>query len=181
MILVTGGARSGKSTFAEEYAKKSGENVLYIATAIAFDEEMKERIRLHQRTRPKYWETYEGYINLYDVIEKKAEKFDCILFDCITILVTNLMFYYSDNREIDNADFKIIETEILSEIDKIMEVCKKIKCETIFVSNEVGMGIVPENKLSRQFRDIAGRVNQRIAKNAEQVFLLVSGIPMKIK
>jgi len=181
MILVTGGGRSGKSAFAEDLAKRYGQKILYIATAVPFDQEMRERIQKHQQRRPAGWETLEGYSNLANDIEKRASSFDCMLLDCITILITNLLFHFSKTDKVDVMDFEELERKILDEIGKITDACEKTKTEMIFVTNEVGLGIVPENKLSRHFRDIAGKVNQLLAKRADDVYFVVSGIPVKIK
>lgn len=181
MIVVTGGAKSGKSSFAEQKAKSIGNKVLYIATAIPFDDEMKVRIKRHREVRPITWETYEGFLNLPKIIVDKSNDFDCILLDCVTILITNLIFHYNKSNNIEEAEFNVIEKLVLEEMKNIVNACKTIKSEIIFVTNELGCGIVPENKLSRHFRDIAGNVNQFIAKNANEVYISVSGIPVKIK
>ena len=173
MIVVTGGGRSGKSIFAEDLAKKRGQKVLYIATAVPFDQEMRERIQKHQQRRPADWETLEGYSNLADSIEKRASNFDCMLLDCITILITNLLFHFSRTDKVDDMDFEELERKVLAEIVEILDACKKAETEMIFVTNEVGLGIVPENKLSRHFRDIAGRVNQLLAKRAYEGYFVV--------
>lgn len=183
ITVVTGGARSGKSNFAEELAKTSVAPVAYLATAIAFDEGMKDRIQKHQASRPKEWTTYEGYKRLYTVIEEIAREHGTILLDCITIMVTNLMF---DNEctnwdEMSRSEIDKMEEEIKQEIHKLMEYGRKHNMWLIMVTNEIGMGIVPENRISRIFRDIAGRINQIIAKEADEVYLTVSGLPLKLK
>lgn len=180
MILVTGGARSGKSRFAESLAQDLGKQIVYIATAIAFDEEMQERIQKHQDRRPKEWKTIEAYCDLEKQIEK-YEKADVFLLDCVTIMVTNLMFAFSDGKEPEQSKIDLIEDKILKELRKTIDIVRYMGKEIIFVTNEIGMGIVPENQLSRQFRDIAGRANQMLAQEAEQVYFLISGIPLQIK
>jgi adenosylcobinamide kinase / adenosylcobinamide-phosphate guanylyltransferase len=196
LILVTGGARSGKSTFAENKAKEivksvdvdvdvdvsTSENVLYIATAIPFDDEMKERVKLHKERRPENWLTFEGYRNLKQVYES-TEDFKVILLDCITVMVTNLMFDITGENieEFSNESLELLEKSIFEEIVDFLEVAKQKSQTVIMVTNELGMGIVPEYKFGRVFRDIAGRVNQYIAANADEVYFAVCGIPMKIK
>jgi adenosylcobinamide kinase/adenosylcobinamide-phosphate guanylyltransferase len=204
LILVTGGARSGKSTFAENKAKELVKgvgigvsvgvdartdlnvitcgNVLYIATAIPFDEEMKERVKLHKERRPHNWLTYEGYRNLKEVYES-TEDFKVILLDCITVMVTNLMFDITGENieEFSNERLELLEKNIFEEIVDFLNVAKQKSQTVIMVTNELGMGIVPEYKFGRVFRDIAGRVNQYIAANADEVYFAVCGIPMKIK
>lgn len=183
IILVTGGARSGKSGYSESLAKNLGENILYIATAIPFDGEMKNRIAKHQKTRPKSWETYEGYEDLYKKILTCGEKYDGILLDCITVMITNIMFGHKNFDE-NNISLDImdeIELHIKKQLSALMEVVKDVNVPLIMVTNEVGSGIVPESKIGRVFRDLAGRINQFIAQQADSVYLLVSGIPVKVK
>ena len=183
IVLVTGGARSGKSSFAENLAKKINGDILYIATAIAFDEEMKLRIKKHKADRPEEWHTHEGYKNLDETVLNKGAHVKGILIDCVTIMVTNLMFD-SIGLENDNpmtADFEIAEATIKAEVERLIAALKASAADTILVTNEVGMGIVPENKLTRAYRDIAGRINRQIAQSSNEVYLVVCGIPMKIK
>ena len=179
IILVTGGARSGKSLFAENYAKKYANdlknNISYIATAEIYDEEMRERILLHKKRRPKEWTTYEFPKNASVAIEEAGEKSDIILFDCLTIYLSNLILSILSMEE--NIDEKIIEDEI----NLLINSAKKVSAATIFVTNEVGAGIVPENKLSRIFRDFAGKMNQKFSKNADEVYCVISGCAVDLK
>lgn len=179
LVLVTGGARSGKSSYAESYLKEGFERVGYLATAIPYDDEMKSRIRKHKEQRPQHWTTYEGHRNLGKVIEEREEE--ALLLDCITILVTNLLFDYLGSKSIEEVNEKALEKYITDEISKVLDGAKKYKGTLVMVTNELGSGLVPEHKLGRVFRDIAGRVNQHIAKEADKVFLAVSGIPVQIK
>ncbi|QUH24436.1 bifunctional adenosylcobinamide kinase/adenosylcobinamide-phosphate guanylyltransferase [Serpentinicella alkaliphila] len=183
VILVTGGVRSGKSLFAEELAKKIGENILYIATAIPYDDEMRERIDVHKMFRPVSWTTYEVYKDLHEVIDSIDNKQDGILLDCVTIMITNLMFDYPsfDENNIGQSIIKEINEYIIDEFCKLLNFLKKRDINIIMVTNEIGWGLVPESKLGRVFRDISGKINQLLAREAEEVYLLVSGIPMKIK
>lgn len=184
LVLVTGGARSGKSSFAEEIMLKLEGQKLYIATAIPFDEEMKERIQKHQSSRPADWETYEGYKNLDLVIKDKVPKVQGILLDCVTLWLTNLLFDYAGATDLDALDQDAIchlEQQILLELQKFLDEVKKTEATVVLVTNEIGMGIVPENKLSRIFRDLQGRMNQLLGKASDEVYLVVCGIPMAIK
>jgi adenosylcobinamide kinase/adenosylcobinamide-phosphate guanylyltransferase len=182
ITLVTGGARSGKSNYAESLARNSERKVAYLATAIPFDEGMKDRIKKHKQSRPTVWTTYEGYKNLYEMIPKIKEKHEVILLDCVTIMVTNLMFEEDVNwDEIDHENIDKIEKKIKDQIIKLIEAIRQNELWCIMVTNELGMGIVPENRISRVFRDIAGRMNQMIAKEANEVYFTVSGIPMQLK
>jgi adenosylcobinamide kinase/adenosylcobinamide-phosphate guanylyltransferase len=182
VTLVTGGARSGKSNFAEELCKKKSSKVSYIATAIPFDDGMKDRIKKHKDQRPNYWNTFEIKMNVYKNLDEIIKKSDVILLDCVTVLVNNIIFY--DELDFDNITYKEVdklELKVKNEFKNIIEIIKKSKIDFIFVTNEIGLGIVPENKLARIYRDIVGRMNQYIAKNSDEVYFVVSGIPNKIK
>ncbi len=182
LIMVTGGARSGKSSYAEDTAKKLGDNILYIATSIPFDEEMKQRIRKHREQRPAGWETVEAYRDFGFHLEGKLEGKSAVMLDCITIMVSNLMF--ETNRDWDNMDtveMDNVEKQVTAEIQKLVSLIRASDIPFILVTNEIGMGIVPENVLSRLFRDIAGRVNQLLARASDEVYLCISGIPVRIK
>ncbi len=182
-ILITGGARSGKSSLAETKAKELGEKVVYIATAIAFDEGMKDRISKHRASRPDTWATIEKYRDFYTLEnEKDFLESDLILLDCMTLMVSNILLESEidfDNCPMEEVD--CIETSIFKEVEELLEIVYKHKKKLIIVTNEVGMGLVPSYRLGSIFRDIAGRVNQYIAKQANEVYLAVSGIPLQIK
>lgn len=182
LILITGGARSGKSTIAEKMAGDLSDKVLYLATAVPFDEEMQARIEKHRQTRPAYWDTHEGYKNLDAVIEG-AEGYDVLLLDCVTVMLTNLLWEYPGmDFDIPNAEIiNKAEEYVRCEFDKLIRASDKFKGTLIMVTNELGSGLVPEAPIARNFRDIAGRVNQQIAACCQEVYLTVCGIPMKIK
>lgn len=182
ITLITGGGRSGKSTYAEEKTAELGDKILYIATAIPFDDEMKDRIKLHKQRRPNNWDTVEEYKNVNLKIKEKLSDIEGVMVDCITVMITNLMFeVISDwekplSDEIDEAK-RFIETEI----NTLLEIAKKESIPFVIVTNEIGLGIVPDNLMARIFRDIAGLVNQKLAKEADEVYMVISGIPVKIK
>lgn len=182
LIFVTGGARSGKSRFAEELLTEI-DRPLYIATAIPFDDEMKERIKIHRERRDDRWVTAEQYRGLGQVVDRYGETCGGILLDCITVMVTNLMLEDAcrEWEGINQDEIDAIEEEINYEVDELIGAVRRFEGTAVIVSNEVGMGIVPANPLSRHFRDIAGRVNQKIAFSADEVYFTVSGIPVKIK
>lgn len=182
IILVTGGARSGKSNFAESLCIKQNNKTAYIATSIPFDEEMKDRVKKHQQSRPKEWKTYEIYKDIYSIIEDLGKNHDTVIMDCVTLMVNNLMFTYG--IEVDCAtseELNELESYIKDQITKLLEAVKETDLYFVIVSNEVGMGIVPENKLSRVYGDFVGRANQLIGKYSDEVYFVVSGIPMKVK
>ena len=168
ITLVLGGARSGKSSFALGLAKKY-KKVGFIATCDGLDREMRERIKKHKILRPKNWATFEKNKHIVSALDDMGNNFDCIIIDCLTLWVSNLLL--SKNKE----------EKIAQEAVAVLARLKKNKARAILVSNEVGLGLVPVNKLGRKFRDIAGRVNQLAAKEADEVFFTVSGIPTKIK
>jgi adenosylcobinamide kinase / adenosylcobinamide-phosphate guanylyltransferase len=182
IILISGGARSGKSTYAENLAKEYGNKVKYIATAIPFDDEMKLRVKLHKESRPTSWHTYESYRNLEKVYSINKD-FEVILLDCVTVMISNLLFdsVGVDFEALNNDDFEKMEKEIMEEFVSFIDAIVSNSQTVIMVTNELGSGIVPEYKSGRVFRDIAGRVNQYIAMRANEVYLTVCGIPIKIK
>jgi adenosylcobinamide kinase/adenosylcobinamide-phosphate guanylyltransferase len=167
LIFILGGARSGKSRYAVKLAKKFKKKTVFIATAPASDEEMKRRIKLHQRSRPKHWELIEEGKNIDCILSKLKNK--VVLIDCLGLLVSNLL---ADNLK---------DKEIEKKIKRLINAIKKTSFTTILVSNEVGSGLVPINPLARRFRDILGIANQMIAKKADEVILMRAGIAMKIK
>lgn len=169
IIFITGGARSGKSNFAVKLANESKGKVAFIATASAGDDEMKERITRHKESRPKEWITVEEPLDLAKAIERVYDH-DLLIIDCITLYLTNLFC----NGIID-------EDKILDNIKKMLESAESFHGTIIIISNELGMGIVPENRMARDFRDVAGRANQMIAEVANKVFVCFSGIPVQIK
>lgn len=164
-----GGARSGKSSYAQELAGKIGGKVAFIATCRAEDPEMKKRVTAHKDTRPRRWKTFEEPHDPARLLETINQGYGVVIIDCLTLLVSNLMA----KRHKPEA--------IRSRILKLFKALKKIEAQSIIVSNEVGLGIVPANRLARNFRDVAGRVNQIAARESQRVFFLVSGLPWRIK
>jgi len=169
VILITGGARSGKSSYAQRIAKENGGKRAFIATAVTTDEEMRERILRHKEERGKDFFTYEEPEKIAALLKEIINKYEIILVDCLTFFISNLLIK------------GLTDEEIYKECDLILERLSGSNSTVIFVSNEVGMGIVPDNALARRFRDIAGRVNQKFANSSDEVYLIVSGIPLKIK
>ncbi len=177
MILVTGGARSGKSRFAESHVNGK---VLYIATAVATDAEMRERIEIHKASRPKNWDTYEGFLDLSEIISSNGNNYDFILLECITTLITNLLFHFG-GFDAEKINYTKVEAQIIAQIDEILKQSKSTKAEVLFITNEIGLGIVPADALSRNFRDIQGRANQKIASICDEVYMIMSGLPLRLK
>ncbi|PWC13631.1 bifunctional adenosylcobinamide kinase/adenosylcobinamide-phosphate guanylyltransferase [Brenneria roseae subsp. americana] len=181
MILITGGARSGKSALAEKLAAACRDRVLYIATSVVTDDEMANRVRIHRETRPAHWRTWEGYRDLGKAIVEQVAADEAVILECITTMIANLLFDQAGDTPPEQMDFPAIEAVIQRQIDELIAACAQSPSPIYLVTNELGMGIVPENRLARHFRDIAGRVNQRLAAAAESVYLVVSGIEVKIK
>ncbi|ENQ0499621.1 bifunctional adenosylcobinamide kinase/adenosylcobinamide-phosphate guanylyltransferase [Salmonella enterica subsp. enterica serovar Infantis] len=180
MILVTGGARSGKSRHAEALIGDAPQ-VLYIATSQILDDEMAARIQHHKDGRPAHWRTAECWRHLDTLITADLAPDDAILLECITTMVTNLLFALGGENDPEQWDYAAMERAIDDEIQILIAACQRCPAKVVLVTNEVGMGIVTENRLARHFRDIAGRVNQRLSAAADEVWLVVSGIGVKIK
>jgi adenosylcobinamide kinase/adenosylcobinamide-phosphate guanylyltransferase len=173
-ILILGGVRSGKSNFAQKLAKELGEKVLFVATGEAGDEEMQFRIEEHKKHRPKIWRTLETPTKVGENLKKQIGDAEVVVIDCITMLVSNLLVSEEDNQT-------ELEKRVTMEIEQIVECTNETDATFIIVSNEVGMGIVPDNRLSRLYRDLLGKANQLLAQSADEVYFMVSGIPVKLK
>lgn len=164
-MLITGGARAGKSRFAQAQAQALGQGrVSFVATAEALDEEMRQRITKHRAERPPMWETLEAPLEVPQAVQQARHR--VVLLDCLTLWVSNLM---------------LAERAVLPAVEHLLAVQAQTGKTLLVVSNEVGLGIVPENPLARRYRDLLGAANQRIAQEAQQVYLLVAGIPIQIK
>ena len=173
-IFVTGGASSGKSLFAEKLALGYGAPVAYLATAQALDGEMDDRIIRHRQRRGDVWQTVEVPIQLEEELRRIDGKFNAVLVDCVTLWLTNLLLK-------DESSVECGGEHILVEVRRLAVTLPTLATPVILVSNEVGMGIVPENRLARLFRDIAGQANQILAAAADEAWLVASGIPLKLK
>jgi len=181
LTLFLGGARSGKSTYAEKLAKEiGGDSVLYIATSEAKDDEMRERIAKHRATRPAAWGTVEAPRSIAQAIGRVRSGEKVVLVDCITVLVSNILLV--ERGDVDGNPFdEKVEEVVDVEIKQLLEIISKTDADFLLVSNEVGMGLVPPYALGRAYRDLLGRVNQVLASAADEVFFLVAGIPMQMK
>ncbi|MER0239045.1 bifunctional adenosylcobinamide kinase/adenosylcobinamide-phosphate guanylyltransferase [Fulvimarina sp. MAC8] len=168
ILFVLGGARSGKSAYAETRARKTGLDPIYLATAQAFDDEMRARVTQHRADRAADgWTTIEEPLDLGETILAEIGDGYILLVDCLTLWVSNLM---------------MAERDVSDEIDQLIEALRsKPAGRVIFVSNETGLGIVPDNAMARAFRDHAGRLNQRIAEIADEVVFVAAGLPMVLK
>ncbi|HID05691.1 MAG TPA: bifunctional adenosylcobinamide kinase/adenosylcobinamide-phosphate guanylyltransferase [Armatimonadetes bacterium] len=167
--LIIGGARSGKSKFAVELAKGVCGRVAFIATAVVTDDEMRNRIEEHRKMRPSAWMTVEEPLHIAQWLKVHHAEFDAIIVDCITIWLSNWLMEGATDET------------ILAAVDEFIDIATSYRGHLIAVSNEVGMGVVPETPLGRRFRDLAGEANQRIATKATTVYWLCAGMPVRIK
>lgn len=170
ITFVTGGARSGKSAFALLEASGREGRKAYVATAEALDEEMNDRIQKHKTQRGDDWDTYEEPLNIADILFNIKDRYTTILLDCLTLWLSNTLLTSQQPEE--RIDAFIDRLDSLNSVDGL---------HLYIVSNEVGMGIIPDNSLSRRFRDLAGTLNQRVAALADDVNLVIAGIPVRIK
>ncbi len=165
MILITGGVKSGKSTFALrkalEYEKRA-----FLATGVPFDDEMKVRIQRHKEERGELFDTFEEPVNVADVLKEIDGRYNVILFECLTTYLGNLFYYGID---------------VQKELEELINVLISMKSEVIVVTNEVGWGIIPDNELSRKYAEILGRTNTKLASIAKEVYAVIAGIEVRIK
>lgn len=179
ITLITGGSRSGKSTFGESLLKDRAD-VLYIATAIVTDEEMKNRIEKHKERRNPKWETFEGYRNLDEALIKHKNK--NVMLECVGVMTTNLMFDWThDFDNITQEEIAKLTQHIKSEFQKFIIKARDEDRNVVIITNEVGWSLIPEYKLGRIFSDILGFVNQYIASLSDEVYLVACGLPLKLK
>ena len=172
LILILGGARSGKSACAEDLARQ-GERTLFVATAEALDDDMKRRIEKHRARRPAAWDTLEEPLDPVAAIPSALAGHDTLLIDCLTLWVSNLLLQLGDDAD--------AETEILSRAGALLDLYDRTEARWILVSNEVGLGVAPATELGRNYRDVLGRVNQLFASRADKVYLMVAGLPVDLR
>jgi adenosylcobinamide kinase/adenosylcobinamide-phosphate guanylyltransferase len=176
MTLLLGGARSGKSSYAQTLAQESGKSVTYIATAQALDEEMAARIQAHRVERPAAWQTLEVPSGIASAVGRLESEL--VILDCMTLLVTNLMMPFVTQERVDEAPFA---EAVHREVADLLRVIRRERQDWIVISNEIGLGLVPPYQMGRVYRDLLGWTNQRLAREANEVFLLVAGIPVTVK
>ena len=172
LILILGGARSGKSACAEDLARQ-GERTLFVATAEALDDDMKRRIEKHRACRPAAWDTLEEPLDPVAAIPSALAGHDTLLIDCLTLWVSNLLLQPGHDAD--------AETEILARAGALLDLYDRTEARWILVSNEVGLGVAPATELGRNYRDVLGRVNQLFASRADKVYLMVAGLPVDLK
>jgi len=175
IVLITGGCRSGKSMYGQRYCERIEGRHAYIATSPIYDEEMKQRIAVHQSARdPKKWKTFEEQLALYNAIEA-CSSHRVILIDCISLWISNVMYQCHKESK------KVTESDIADLCDQVICACRKHGGLIVFISLEVGMGIVPSDSVSRLYRDLLGIANQVLAQKADKVSFMVSGLPLALK
>ena len=188
LIVILGGARSGKSAFAERLARKSGRSVAFIATATAGDEEMRERIARHRAERPATWHTIEEPLDLAGAVQRAGKLADVLLLDCITLWLNNLFAQSAGPLAHESVEEQymagtLFDETAMQEIEKLLATARSLDLDKtlLIVTNEVGLGIVPAYPLGRLYRDTLGYVNQRLAQTADRVYLMVAGMGVDIK
>ena len=179
LVFVTGGIRSGKSAFAEKLTAELGQAITYVATSEALDDEMQLRIELHRQRRPDNWKTVEEPLKVSAVLQEYGGKCDVIMLDCLTILISNLMF--AREREAGQEFQKEMQNGIIEEIGALARAAKDAKAHVVIVSNEVGMTLVSDNLLGRQYQELVGRANQLVAGLADEAYLVAAGYPIALK
>lgn len=181
LTLILGGARAGKSRYAEQLAKATGERVLFVATAEAGDEAMRLRIEAHRRSRPQHWRTVEAPLGVAEAIARQGDTFDVVLLDCLTLLVSNVVCQVgADDPEAEEV-FRETRSRVESELRALIDWLEGSDAHLIVVSNEVGLGLVPPYPLGRAYRDLLGWANTWLAQRADKVLLMVAGLPLDIK
>ena len=175
-ILLTGGARSGKSRLAQELALKSGGHVLFVATAEAGDDEMARRIAAHRQSRPADWTTLEITSHIGSHITQNNGGARTVIIDCITLLINNVFQQFDENTAASR-----VEKAVTAEIQELLDCLDRSEADFITVTNEVGLGIIPGDRVSRLYRDLLGTANRMLAEHVDEVYLMVAGIPLAIK
>ena len=174
MTFILGGARAGKSRFAQELAATLKKRVLFVATCEPLDEEMSARIKVHQRSRPRNWKTLEVPTDVAKAMKGKIGDAEVVIIDCLTLLVSNLI-------GTEDVDAGTLEKRVTAELEELVAFVRTTKAHFIIVSNEVGLGLVPPYPAARVYRDALGMANQVLARNADEVYFMVAGIPIELK
>jgi adenosylcobinamide kinase/adenosylcobinamide-phosphate guanylyltransferase len=180
-IFILGGARSGKSRFAQKLATQISDKVLFVATAAALDEEMRQRIEEHRRKRPSSWRTIEVTTDVGKKLREEIGAAQVVVLDCLTLLISNVIGECVGASDLDKVDNVLVEAKVNAEIQSLIDCIDNLPADFIVVSNEVGMGLVPTNRLGRYYRDLLGRTNQLLAERADRVYFMLSGLPLNLK
>jgi adenosylcobinamide kinase / adenosylcobinamide-phosphate guanylyltransferase len=170
IVLITGGVKSGKSTYALSYGREKGRDRAFVATAMDFDDEMHLKIMNHQKERGDIWKTFEEPKDIAGLVTKISGVFNIVLVDCMTLWVSNLLTVYNMTREDIESEFSNLVTSI-----------QQSSASIVIVTNEVGLGIIPVDRITRSYQNLLGNLNREIAKIATDVFFMVAGMPLKMK
>ena len=170
VTLLTGGARSGKSSLAQQWAESQPGKLLYVATATVGDEEMAARVLRHRQQRNERWQTLEEPLWMVERLAEASAGMDGVVVDCLTLWLSSLYFHFDEQPE-----------PVMRQVDRLIDCLPEVSAPLWMVSNELGNGIVPENRMARAFRDLNGEVNQRLAAVADKVFLVTAGLPLQLK
>jgi adenosylcobinamide kinase/adenosylcobinamide-phosphate guanylyltransferase len=182
VVLVTGGAKSGKSLFGEKLASGLGSRVVYVATAEAYDAEMATRVGLHRARRPAGWVTLEEPLDLQAVLARLDADIDAVLVDCLTLWISNRLLALGSSDQPDWWDtVGVLVRSLIDELGEAVTAAREAPWHLVLVANEVGWGIVPPTPLGRAFRDLQGALSQRVAAQADAVFLVVAGLGVEVK
>jgi adenosylcobinamide kinase / adenosylcobinamide-phosphate guanylyltransferase len=176
ITLILGGARSGKSSYAQSLAEETGRTVTFLATAQALDDEMSMRIRKHKVQRPAHWQTQEVPLDMAAHI--KAIQSEVVILDCITLLLSNLLMQFVKDDIVEEAPFM---QAVQKEMEELLSAIRESKHDWLIISNEVGLGLVPPYQMGRVYRDGLGGANQTLAREADKVIFMVAGIPLLVK
>lgn len=181
LSFILGGVRSGKSHFAVELASQRADKVLFVATAEPRDEEMRQRIQQHRLSRPSHWRTLEMPVGVGPRLAQEIRDEGVVLIDCLSLLVSNILGQATNPGQPEDIDIPKAEENVAQGIDQLLETMARLNTGFIVVSNEVGLGLVPDNRLGRLYRDLLGRANQQVAERSTEVYLMVAGLPWKLK
>lgn len=181
LTLILGGARAGKSRYAEQLAKATGGRVLFVATAQAGDEAMRRRIEAHRRSRPQHWRTVEAPLGVAGAIARQGDTFDVAILDCLTLLVSNIICQVGGDDPEAEEEFRETRSRVEGELRALIDWFEGSRTHLIVVSNEVGLGLVPTYPLGRVYRDLLGWANAWLTQRADQVLLMVAGLPVDVK
>jgi adenosylcobinamide kinase/adenosylcobinamide-phosphate guanylyltransferase len=180
LTLILGGVRAGKTAFAERLAARHGDRVCYVATAEPRDDEMRARITAHRAERPAHWQTVEAPIDVVPALAA-VERPDAVLLDCLTVWTSNLLLQFVDPETLDPISTRSAEARVAAAVEALIEWGRSRATPLYIVSNEVGLGVTPPYPLGRLFQDVLGRLNQRVARAAEEVYLVVAGLALPLK
>lgn len=178
LIMISGGCRSGKSSFSQQLAEQVGQKILYISTHSPFDSETREQVEDNKKLRPAHWDSMEQYLCIGDTLKEMGSKYDGIIIDCVTSLTRSIL---NDgwNDPMSKDSILVLENRIVSEVESILH--SGYEGTLIIVTNELGLGMFPTTQMGRAFREVAGRLNHRVQLHAHEFYFMISGVPLRLK